>query len=132
MDEIKSFAQGRPQHTDNDDDEQEDDYDDDGDDDNDVDEIKSFTQGHRNGGVTTKIEVSILIMMIEEEDNHDDTDDDLKSQNKAFTKMASGSLLTLVNFFCAFTPFKPFLNAPFLFLQFTSFVIFFIHGLPTH
>ena len=57
MDEIKSFAQGRPQHTDNDDE-------DDEADDNDVDEIKSFTQGHCNGGFTTKMEVSILIMMM--------------------------------------------------------------------
>ena len=33
MDEIKSFAQGRPQHTDNDKEEEEDDDDGDGDDD---------------------------------------------------------------------------------------------------
>ena len=57
MDEIKSFAQGRPQHTDDDNDEEEDD-------DDDGDEIKSFTQGQRSSGVTTKIEVSILIMMM--------------------------------------------------------------------
>ena len=64
MDEIKSFAQGRPQHTDNDEEEEGEEEDDDEDDDDDMDEIKSFTQGHRNGGVTTKIEVSILIMMM--------------------------------------------------------------------
>ena len=77
MDEIKSFAQGRPQHTDDDNGDEEEDEDDEDDeddrtdndeeeedDDDDGDEIKSFTQGQRSSGVTTKIEVSILIMMM--------------------------------------------------------------------